>query len=254
MKKIISLLSAVALLVTMLSTVAFADGGVSLSLVEKEKTATSVTYNVVKAGDSTSLYNFKYDFETLLNAGVVFTCEMASNASDIGLTAMNVNTKTKPATNHGRFVISGTGTLPEGEVVLGTIKFDYSAVDGTIEFTAGENVGTTKLATDNINGMKFTNKKEEPVVEKVKKGETFDAIEDEAIEALAGEDTLTFVDVTEAANADKYIEITNSKEESKKSLQTIGELLGVKGIGEITGKIFIYVKGAADTYTAAYVD
>lgn len=239
MKKIISLLSAVAMLVTMLSTVAFAGAGTKAEWVKDGN-----KYSLVVTTD-----------EQLSSIGGRFSIPTTLTVKSFSkVDAGNWNVKKGTIAFNLADLDGVTGTIVLGYLEVDTTdKFTFAAVDNyPLQMTVvGSAAGEYITFTDNATGYVAN---DTPVAEKVKLGGTFDKIEDETIETLAGDDTLTYVAVTDSTNADKYVEITNSKDEKLKSLQTIAELLNGQGVGTIAGKIFIYVKGAADTYTAAYVD
>lgn len=139
MKKIISLLSALALLLSMMTTVAFADENNKIEWVKVDSTATTITLKLVATTN-----------QQVASIAGAFSLD---NAKENGVTAVNgakIDAVTfKP--NYSKSVIAFTFTNVEGatgEIELGTATFTVS--DTTKSFTLPTFTGKT-LTVKNTN-------------------------------------------------------------------------------------------------------
>lgn len=249
MKKIISLLSAVAVICSLMTTVVFADENHSIALVKKATEGNSITYGLVvktTTTDKLRSITIEADINEAINGGV--KCSGVAT----GAGQFNVDTT-------DWFSVLAIYTNPKGydgtELELGTITFDFTdaSIDsfniGAGEYgfeildrdtLAGKDIDITAKFTNDVFGATVSKPKAEttkygtPITEGAYKGKTLYFNE-------AGATTFNF-------GTDKGIEIT----------KTVGETSEKK----VFGVKYLYDKGievenggdATATFTIGIID
>lgn len=139
MKKIISLLSAIAMMFTLITTVAFADENNIVYFEKTDNSATNITLKMVLKTDKTlSSFSAAVDLTDAYAKGAEITFEKLADS-----TVFSVNATQKVASTSITSVDGVTGTLE-----LGTITFDLSKV--TEDITLASKRAITAKDTDKV--------------------------------------------------------------------------------------------------------
>ena len=128
MKKIISLISVLAMLISMMTTVAFADADNKLEWVEVDKTATTVTLKLVLTTN-----------QTVTSAGCTFSLADATANGVTSVTSTPITASTFNV-NTSKNVLAWKLAQPAGvtgTIELGTATFTYGAATKSFKITLG---------------------------------------------------------------------------------------------------------------------
>lgn len=128
MKKIISLISVLAMLISMMTTVAFADADNKLEWVEVDKTATTVTLKLVLTTN-----------QTVTSAGCTFSLADATANGVTSVTSTPITASTFNV-NTSKNVLAWKLAQPAGvtgTIELGTATFTYGATTKSFKITLG---------------------------------------------------------------------------------------------------------------------
>lgn len=150
MKKIVSLLLAMAMMFTLVTTIAFADENNSVSLVETEKTDTSLTLKlVVQTNLQVRQIGITLDLTDAFNKGAT-----VSSFKGFGSYVFNVNSSRKVLSSSYVDMTGVTGVT--GTIELGTVTFDMSNVTESFTLSQGRALDIKDMSGTSVVSQ-FTN-------------------------------------------------------------------------------------------------